>query len=83
MGSAELGFELGFKSSIVDDWSLGCDSGKVPDVIVQELGYRKNQQSWLQPGESCYAHVQNVLQHSGFEKTFEQGDFQIYTRAGD
>ncbi|MBI1356675.1 MAG: hypothetical protein GC160_20235 [Acidobacteria bacterium] len=80
MGSAELGFELGFKSNIVDDWSLGCDSGKTPDVIVEELGYVKNQQSWLSPGDRCYAHVQKLLHHSGYRVAFEQGDFQIYTR---
>jgi len=34
MGGSEFGFALGFGSQLVDDWSLGYSSGKVPDVIV-------------------------------------------------
>lgn len=34
MGSAELGFELGFDGNLVDDYLLGYGSGKRPDIIV-------------------------------------------------
>jgi hypothetical protein len=34
MGSSELGFELGWKSNLVDDYRLGYRTGKRPDVVV-------------------------------------------------
>jgi hypothetical protein len=44
MGSAELGWELGWKSNVVDDFRLGYLTGKRPDIIVLD---KNRYQEWI------------------------------------
>src|SRR5215831_3809307 len=44
VGSTELGWELGWKSNLVDDYRLGYLSGKKPDVIVLD---KNRYQEWI------------------------------------
>jgi hypothetical protein len=40
IGPSELGFELGFTPRLADDFRLGYNSGKRPDLIVIDPNYR-------------------------------------------
>jgi hypothetical protein len=44
MGSSELGFELGWKSDLVDDFRLGYLTGKKPDIVVLD---KNRYQEWI------------------------------------
>ncbi len=78
MGSAELGFELGFAGALLDDWTLGCLNGLEPTIIVQENGYRQRQTQWK---TKCNDHVARVLAPEGdYRIAMEQGEYRIYLR---
>ena len=44
MGSTELGWELGWKSNLVDDFRFGFFTGKKPDIIVTD---KNRYQEWI------------------------------------
>ena len=44
MGSTELGWELGWKSNLVDDFRLGYLTGKRPDIVVLD---KNRYQEWI------------------------------------
>jgi len=80
MGSAELGFEIGFGGNLVDDWTLGCVNGIEPTIIVEEKGYRERQDNWR---SKCEDHIRRTLAPGGdYELAMEQGEFSVYLRRG-
>jgi Dolichyl-phosphate-mannose-protein mannosyltransferase len=79
MGSAELGFELGFDSDVVDDYRLGIRSGKKPTYIVID---RNRYEEWIpllatQEPES-YRQIRALL--GQFHQVFDAGAYRIYAR---
>jgi hypothetical protein len=80
MGSAELGFEIGYADDLLDDWTLGCLNGLQPDIIVQENGYRQRQTQWR---NECNAFIDRMLSpKGGYELAMEQGEYSVYLRRG-
>lgn len=78
MGSAELGFEIGYAGNLLDDWTLGCLNGLEPTIIVQEDGYRERQIEWQ---TECNQHVADVLGPDGdYRIAMEQGEYKVYLR---
>jgi 4-amino-4-deoxy-L-arabinose transferase-like glycosyltransferase len=57
MGSAELGFELGFFENLTDDTRLGYDSGRHPDFIVVETRYAEWFQGYKQKDPQVYGFI--------------------------
>ena len=80
MGSAELGFEMGYVDDLLDDWTLGCLNGLQPDIIVQESAYRQRQTQWR---TECDAFVNRRLgPGGGYDLAMEQGEYSVYLRRG-
>ena len=78
MGSAELGFAIGYAGNLLDDWTLGCLNGLEPTIIVQEDGYRERQIEWQ---TECNQHVADVLGPDGdYRIAMEQGEYKVYLR---
>lgn len=81
MGTADLGFALGFDRPLVDDYRLGYFSGKRPDFFVVDEIYEdaiKGQQAtrpWL------YEHVRQTLD-ADYGVVYDQAFFKIYARRG-
>ena len=76
MGSAELGFQIGF-DRLTDDTRLGFYSRKRPDLVVVEEIY----QGWFRKHEArepdVYRHVRTTL--AGARKVFDNGRYQVYS----
>jgi hypothetical protein len=79
MGSAELGFQLGFSDRLVDDVKLGSVSGKQPDIVVLERRY----EDWFgyakQKEPDTYRHIQKLLGED-LHLVYEQAGYRIYGR---
>ncbi|MFN7992329.1 MAG: hypothetical protein U0Q18_01925 [Bryobacteraceae bacterium] len=83
MATAEFGFQLGFGGRLIDDYRLGCLSGKRPDFVVIEerayvgaIGFLKTQDP------PCYRFVQNELSRH-FRRVYDSGGYRIYERQPD
>jgi hypothetical protein len=76
IGSAELGFQVGF-DRVSDDTRLGYYSRKKPDLIVVEPIY----DGWFRKHEvrepDVYRHVQSML--AGGRKVFDNGLYRVYS----
>jgi 4-amino-4-deoxy-L-arabinose transferase-like glycosyltransferase len=76
MGSAELGFQIGF-DRLTDDTRLGFYSRKRPDLVVVEEIY----EGWFRKHEArepdVYRHVRTVL--AGARKVFDNGRYRVYS----
>jgi 4-amino-4-deoxy-L-arabinose transferase-like glycosyltransferase len=76
IGSAELGFQIGF-DRLTDDTRLGFYSRKRPDFVVVEEIY----QGWFRKHEArepdVYRHVRTTL--AGARKVFDNGRYQVYS----
>jgi hypothetical protein len=76
MGSAELGFQVGF-DRVNDDTRLGYYSGKTPDLIVVEGIY----EGWFRKHETrepdVYRHVRATL--AAARKVFDNGQYRVYS----
>lgn len=80
MGSAVLGFELGYER-IVDDVRFGFNTGKRPDFIVVNDVYEETIRHYRAGGEGAAlaAHVNNLLTQE-YELVYDQNFYQIYAR---
>ncbi|HEY0100197.1 MAG TPA: glycosyltransferase family 39 protein [Pyrinomonadaceae bacterium] len=80
MGSAVLGFELGYER-IVDDVRFGFRSGKRPDFIVINDVYEETIRYYRAGGEGAElaAHVNNLLNEE-YELVYDRNFYQIYAR---
>ncbi len=79
MGSAELGFELGFKDNLVDDIRLGYLSGKRPDFIVVEETYERSFDGYERTEPELYRHISRILNEES-RVAYDQGFYKIYAR---
>jgi 4-amino-4-deoxy-L-arabinose transferase-like glycosyltransferase len=80
MGSAELGFSLGFDRPLVDDVKLGFKTGKRPDFVVMEQRYRE----WLtayarERDPETYAYIQRLLRQD-MHMAYQHNGYEIYAR---
>jgi 4-amino-4-deoxy-L-arabinose transferase-like glycosyltransferase len=79
MGSAELGFELGWDRPLVDDVRLGYASGKRPQWIVFEQRYEE----WTQVAEHAapevHSYIAKMLKDE-FQQAFSENNYTIYHR---
>jgi hypothetical protein len=76
MGSAELGFSLGFTSQLLDDTRLGYYSGRHPEFIVVDSRYQSWIVGYLASEPAVQAHVQTLL--AEYEQVYAQGTDVIY-----
>jgi len=80
MGSAELGFQLGFSKGLVDDVKLGFVTGKHPDFVVVERRYRE----WFEYAKTkepaTYEHIRHLLDNN-MRRVYHGGSYEIYSRA--
>jgi hypothetical protein len=78
MGSATLGFGLGFGDFLVDDIFLGYMSGKSPDYVVAERSY---QQAWsnVHRDPVPLQHARNVVTNQ-MRIVYDHAGYVIYAR---
>ena len=76
MGSAELGFSLGFTSQLLDDTRLGYYSGRHPEFIVVDSRYQSWIVGYLASEPAVQAHVQTLL--AQYEQVYAHGTDVIY-----
>ena len=62
MGSSELGWELGWNGTVIDDFRLGYLSGKKPDIVVLD---KNRYQEWIpklqETNPKEYTFISNLL----------------------
>ncbi len=79
MGSAELGFQLGFDSNLIDDIRLGFRTGKRPAYIVMEKRYAE----WLDWAKTNdppnYAYIETLLAKE-YRLLYDHLGYRIYER---
>jgi 4-amino-4-deoxy-L-arabinose transferase-like glycosyltransferase len=78
MGSAELGFGLGFDRNLVDDIRLGYYSGKRPDVIVIEEIYEQNIRDYQAREPDVYRHITQLLEQ--YRPVYDESGYRVYVR---
>jgi hypothetical protein len=80
MGSSELGWELGWKSNLVDDFRLGYLTGKRPDIIVLD---HNRYQEWIPNlkvfNPNAYQFTTNLLE-TEFRPVHRNDAYIIYFR---
>lgn len=80
MGSAELAFQLGFDSNLVDDYRLGFRSGKKPDVVViDENHYAEWIPLLLAQEPDTYRYITQMLSKE-FQPVYKERAYEIYVR---
>jgi hypothetical protein len=81
MGSSELGWELGWKSNLVDDFRLGYLTGKHPDVIVLD---KNRYQEWIPNlkvfDPKAYTFTTGLLERE-FHPIYRNDAYIIYVRS--
>jgi 4-amino-4-deoxy-L-arabinose transferase-like glycosyltransferase len=78
IGSAELGFGLGF-DRVKDDASLGYYSGKRPDFIVIDGNYRAHLADLAHTRPVVYASLRNMLQ-TAYQPLYANALYTVYAR---
>lgn len=79
MGSAALGFGLGFTSGLVDDVLLGYHSGKRPDyIVVEDFYYRQAFENLRTAQPDAYRHITELL--GQYRKVYDNSYYKIYAR---
>jgi hypothetical protein len=81
LGSAELGFELGFDGRIIDDCRLGYTSGRRPDYIVLESWYYMYWIPWLSVHEpQTFKYISKLLKED-YVKVYDQSSDRFRSRS--
>ena len=75
MGSAELGFQIGFER-LTDDYRLGYYSGKRAAVIVVEENYEGRFRRYQTQEPAVFRHVMKTLSEA--RKVFDNGRYRVY-----
>jgi len=79
MGPAELGYELGFNSTLRDDVRLGYNTGLRPRFIVTSGWYRL----WFEGARSrdpaLHSYIEKILA-TDYSKVLTRGDYIVYRR---
>ena len=80
IGSAELAFQLGFNTNVVDDYRLGFRSGKKPDFVVID---KNRYEEWIplleQQDPPAFRYVTDMMEHD-FHLVLDRGAYKIYSR---
>jgi hypothetical protein len=81
MAPGEFGFGLGFDRHVIDDISLGYESGRSPDFIVIDSEYQQDQA--LLPDSAVRDHIRTILSNYRLVFASQAGyDFyKVYARA--
>lgn len=79
MGSAELGFQLGFDRPLIDDVRLGYYSGKHPDFIVIEERYRGWFRGFVARAPEVNRHVTEMLTNT-YAPVYNHGSYVVYAK---
>jgi hypothetical protein len=79
MGTAELGFGIGFDRNLIDDIMMGTTTGKSARFIVMDGRYRDYLQSIRITAPAAYERVARQLDEK-YEKVYDEEDFQVYRR---
>jgi 4-amino-4-deoxy-L-arabinose transferase-like glycosyltransferase len=80
MGSAEMGFALGFNEHLIDDSFLGYYSGKRPDFIVVDEIYAESFQGSQLQRPAIYAHINRLLT-TEYKLVYDRAFYRIYALA--
>jgi 4-amino-4-deoxy-L-arabinose transferase-like glycosyltransferase len=81
-GSAELAFEVGWYGPLIDDYRLGCRTGKKAAYVVLDQNRYVEWIGNLQKQEpETYRFIHNMLD-SEFKLVHRDGAYQIYARKG-
>lgn len=79
MGSAELGFGLGFDSNLIDDETLGYYTQKRPDFFVMERHYEYSLGFYRVLKPDIYRHVTRLLS-SDYRVAYDSSYYKVYMR---
>jgi hypothetical protein len=77
MGSAEIGFDLGFEPRLIDDVRLGFHSGRRPDFIVIEERYTGWFEHLRQTEPATAAYIGELLTRESI-KVYDRAPYVIY-----
>jgi len=80
MGSAEMGFALGFDEHLIDDSYLGYYSGKRPDFIVVDEIYATSFRGSQVERPAIYDHINRLLAEQ-YKLVYDQALYRIYALA--
>lgn len=78
MGSAELGFGLGF-DRVLDDANLGYYSGKRPDFIVIDSNYRAHLAELASTRPALYGDLEGMLAGQ-YRPVYSNAGYSVYAR---
>ena len=78
MGSAELGFGLGF-DRVLDDANLGYYSGKRPDFIVIDSNYRAHLAELARTRPALYGDLEGMLAGQ-YRPVYSNAGYSVYAR---
>jgi 4-amino-4-deoxy-L-arabinose transferase-like glycosyltransferase len=80
MGSAELGFKLGFDANLTDDPTLGYYTGKRADiVVVEDLNYAEEFDSFRRHQPNVYRYINRLLTVD-YHCVYDHNFYKIYAR---
>jgi 4-amino-4-deoxy-L-arabinose transferase-like glycosyltransferase len=80
MGSAELGFKLGFDRNLTDDVTLGYYTKKRADfIVVEDLNYGQSFESFRARQPEVYRYVTQMLS-SDYRCVYDHNVYKIYRR---
>jgi 4-amino-4-deoxy-L-arabinose transferase-like glycosyltransferase len=80
IGSASLGFGLGFPATLTDDARLGYLTGKRPDYLVVSTEYEWVFDDYRKSQPHFYRFIQQRLSNE-YTKIYEQGGWRVYRRS--
>ena len=78
-GPAELGFRLGFKSTLIDDFWLGCRSGKKAQVLVIKEERVAPMESYAVTAPDVYACQTRMLKVE-YQAVYQNRGYKVYIR---
>jgi hypothetical protein len=81
MGSAELGFGLGF-DRVLDDANLGYYSGKRADFIVIDSNYRAHLAELARSRPALYGDLEDMLAGQ-YRPVYSNTGYSVYARVRD
>jgi 4-amino-4-deoxy-L-arabinose transferase-like glycosyltransferase len=82
IGPAELGYVLGFGSSLADDVRLGLYTQMKPRIIVTSSWYRAWAENSARREPAAFNHIGNTLGNE-YRRVLEQGEYIVYERRDD
>ena len=79
MGSAELGFGIGFDRNLVDDILIGFKSGYRPEFIVQESNWQTLMEIFRTERPPVFAHMQRLFTQE-YRLVYDENGYKIWKR---